>query len=164
MSDLLAAIVSAAVGAIVGSAATVWLASIRWRRVQVRAHRARWDDPWETFANPPASAFACADELANETAGESLYVKIVNRSNRDVEVTHIWLATDPVAYPVPRGSELPVRIRPDETDEVWFNIDALPPGGKLERLARVRLSSGKTIRSRLNKTVPPFGAVARAQG
>lgn len=165
MSDLLVDIVSDTAIAIVSSAVTLWLASIRWRRVQVRAHRAQWDQQWETLASPPASALASAEQLEqNQSVAENLHVKIVNRSNHDVEVTHIWLATDPVMDLVSLDSALPVRIRPDETHEVWFNIDTLPPGGKLERLARVRLSSGKTISSRLNKTVPPFGAVARARG
>jgi hypothetical protein len=93
-----------------------------------------------------------------------LHVKIVNRSNHDVEVTHVWLATEPVVDLVSLDSALPVRIRPDETHEVWYPIDDLPQSSRLERLARVRLSSGKTIKSRPNNTVPPLGTVARAQG
>jgi hypothetical protein len=146
VSELLVAIVSAVVGAVVGSGVTTLAATVRWRRVQVRAHRARWIEPTES------------------TPGANLHVKIVNRSGRDVEVTHVWLATDPVRELDLSRFALPARIRPDETHEVWFPIDDVPGDSVLERLAMVRLSTGKTIKSRPNDKVPPFGSVARAQG
>ncbi|MFJ2754681.1 hypothetical protein ACIO3S_03740 [Nocardioides sp. NPDC087217] len=165
MSDLFVAIVSAVVGAAVGSGLTTLAATIRWRRVQVRAHRARWLEPEESLVDPPASGFLPVDfPVDGATAGANLHVKIVNRSTRDVEVTHVWLATDPVRELDLSRFALPVRIRPDETHEVWFPIGKLPADAPLERLATVRLSTGKTIRSRPNDTVPPFGSVARAQG
>ncbi|MER6940895.1 hypothetical protein ABTX24_00785 [Nocardioides sp. NPDC127514] len=165
MSELFVAIVSAVVGAAVGSGLTTLAATIRWRRVQVRAHRARWLEPEESLVSPPASGLVPVDfPVDGATAGANLHVKIVNRSTRDVEVTHVWLATDPVRELDLSRFALPVRIRPDETHEVWFPVGNLPADAPLERLATVRLSTGKTIRSRPNDTVPPFGSVARAQG
>ena len=111
------------------------------RKVQVLAHRAFF-----IAAGPP---------------GEHLFVKITNLSrDRPVEVTHVWVATDPERDLLNPHRRLPVRLAPDETDETWVAIHELPATADLERLVRVRLSNGKTVKSRPNKDVRPQGYVA----
>src|SRR5262249_15352682 len=89
---------------------------------------------------------------------QQIFVKVVNRSRGDVEITHIWFATTPEVHLL--NKPLPARLRPDETYETWIPADELPQGTDLERLARVRLSTGRTIKSVHHKDVPPYGFVA----
>jgi hypothetical protein len=55
---------------------------------------------------------------------------------------------------------LPARLRIDEMFETWIPAANLPDQPGVERLGRVQLSTGKVIKSRLNKNVPPVGNVA----
>jgi hypothetical protein len=55
---------------------------------------------------------------------------------------------------------LPARLRLDEEYETWVPVAAVPEVPNVERLGRVRLSNGKVVKSRRNKTVPSVGAVA----
>ena len=132
----------------VSSASLLWLADrvLSWRqtrrKLRVLAHRA-------VFL--PASA-------------EQLFVKVTNLStSREVEVTHIWFDTDPTIDLVNSARPLPARLRLDETFETWAPIAALPGGIDLERLVRVRLSNGTTVKSRPNRDVRPVGHVAGTQ-
>ena len=93
------------------------------------------------------------------------FVKVTNLSHdREVVIEHAWFDTNPRfdiitdAY----GKPLPARLRLDETWEAAVPVSALPSTPNVERLARVRLSNGKIVKSRLNRHVPPTGTVARA--
>jgi hypothetical protein len=109
------------------------------RKLRVLAHRA---------------VFAQADE-------EQLFVKVTNLSTaREVEVTNIWFDTTPQIDLLNPDCPLPARLRLDETFETWKPLAELPDRPDLERLVRVRLSNGKTVRSRLNRDVRPIGHVA----
>lgn len=125
-------------------ALVVWLVDLnrgwqqRTRRVRVLVHCA-------VFLDDPRSYF---------------FVKATNLSrSREVEITHIWFDTEPPAHVLNRDRPLPVRLRLDETFETWIPVAAVPHVKNIERLGRVRLSSGKTVKSRLNKSVPPIGNV-----
>jgi hypothetical protein len=167
MELFLTEIASAVVGAIVGMLAS----HVRFRRVMVRTHRA-WELPPDTTSLSRISSHSTSvsathsPEQSTETglSGQRLYVKIINMSRHDVEVTHVWLATKPEVDLIALDPPLPIRLRAEETHEVWFPLDDLPVDVELERLVRVRLSSGKTVRSRWNRNVPPVGGVARARG
>lgn len=160
-------IASAVVGAIVG----VLASHARFRRIRVRAHRA-WELPPDTTSLSHISSHSTAvsatySPMQSTETGPSdqrLYVKIINMSRHDVEVTHVWLATKPEVDLIALDPPLPIRLRAEETHEVWFPLNDLPVDVELERLVRVRLSSGKTVRSRRNNAVPPTGGVARAKG
>jgi hypothetical protein len=52
------------------------------------------------------------------------------------------------------------RLRPDETYETWVPVADLPDEPEVEWLGRVRLSSGKIVKSILHYDVPPFGLTA----
>ena len=167
MEALLVGIASALISAVAG----VLASNIWFRRVKVRAHRA-WELSSDTTSassisslSTPVSGISSPDQLTETGASsQRLYVKIVNMSRHDIEVTHVWLATEPEVDLVALDPPLPVRLRAEETHEVWFLLDGLPSDVELERLVRVQLSSGKTVRSRRNRTVPPVGGVARAKG
>ncbi len=91
-----------------------------------------------------------------------LFINVVNLSlQRDVEITHVWiehLAQLPVLNP---KRKLPYRLKPEESWETWINLSELPPSilEKVCDLARVRLSNGKIIKSKLNENVPSEGYV-----
>ncbi|MEV4601899.1 hypothetical protein AB0K15_31420 [Amycolatopsis sp. NPDC049253] len=139
-------------------AATVDL-FLRRRRAEVLVHRGHFLDnsspPVTGAPSPAGDGYPAADPVA-----EQLFVKIVNRSRVDLEVTHVWFATKPPVQLLNDGRRLPARLRPDETYETWVPAAALPPQPNLEKLARVRLSVGRTVKSRANKNVPPFGYAA----
>jgi len=93
-------------------------------------------------------------------SADQLFMKVVNGPSVDVEITHIWFATQPPVHLLNPHRPLPTRLRPSETFETWVALaDVLNVEG-VERLGRVLLSDGKMIYSRLNKTVPPVGFVA----
>lgn len=92
---------------------------------------------------------------------EHYFMKVVDlSSSREIEITHIWFDTNPQVPIVNRARPLPARLRPDETFETWVPMAEVPDVPNVERLGRVQLSSGKIVKSRRNKTVPPVGYVA----
>jgi len=89
------------------------------------------------------------------------FVKVTNLSrDRAIEMTHLWFETEPQIHVLNPARPLPAQLRPDETFEPWNPVSAVPDVPDTERLVRVRLSNGKTVKSRLNKDVAPFGGVA----
>lgn len=90
-----------------------------------------------------------------------LFVKVTNLSrSREVEITHLWFDTEPPVHVLNQNRPLPARLRLDETFETWIPVGAVPDVENVERLGRVRLSNGKTVKSRPNKAIPPLGYVA----
>jgi hypothetical protein len=88
-------------------------------------------------------------------------VKVTNLSpRREIEITHIWFDTNPRVDILNLVRPLPARLGLDETFETWVPVQAVPDVAHVARLARVRLSTGKVVKSRLNKDVPPVGFVA----
>jgi hypothetical protein len=89
------------------------------------------------------------------------FVKVTNLSpRREIEITHIWFDTNPRVDILNPVRPLSARLRLDETFETWVPVTEVPDVAHVERLVRVRLSSGKIVKSRLNKDVPPVGYVA----
>jgi hypothetical protein len=118
----------------------------RRRRVRVLVHRACF-----TSGSPP-----------QPVPPEHYFMKVTNHSeNRDVGVTHAWFETNPPVHILGSTRPLPVRLRPDQTFEMWVPVDMLGRTAHAERLGRVRLSNGNVVKSRLNRAVPPVGMVAR---
>jgi hypothetical protein len=110
-------------------------------RVRVLMHQAYWDRSTVPY----------------------LFIKVTNFSrSRDVEVTHVWLATEPKTHVVRNERPLPTRLRPLETWETWVERHSVPAEDRERpyKLGRVRLSGGETFRSRENESVPEFGHVA----
>lgn len=90
------------------------------------------------------------------------FITVTNKSPiRDVELTHVWFASTPQVPIINPERPLPKRLRPDESWTTWKEVETLPNGlrDKAFTLARVRLSTGRTVRSRLNKRVPPVGEI-----
>jgi hypothetical protein len=84
---------------------------------------------------------------------ECYFMKVVNLSNdRDIEIADIWYETNPRTYNLNFDRPLTARLRPDETFETWVPVADLPEpdAPNVEQLGRVRLSSGKIIKSRRN--------------
>jgi hypothetical protein len=89
------------------------------------------------------------------------FVKVTNLSqSRDIEITHVWFATEPPVHLLLPERPLPARLRPDATWEGWVDAAAVAHASEIERAGRVRLASGKTVKSRPNKDVPPIGYIA----
>ena len=88
------------------------------------------------------------------------FVNVTNLSrDREVEVTHVWFDVDSPVHVLRPERPLPVRLRGDESWETWIEFAKLVHASNPETLARVRLSSGKIIKSRLNPDVPTEGFV-----
>jgi hypothetical protein len=96
------------------------------------------------------------------TGPECFFINVTNISkSRDIEVTHIWLDTEPQVHVLRPERPLPKRLRPDETWETWVQVSEIP-NAYIENtyyMVRVRLSNGKIIRSRMNKRVPSVGYI-----
>jgi hypothetical protein len=89
------------------------------------------------------------------------FVNVTNLSaKREVEVTNVWFEANPRVPVVRPERPTPKRLKPDETWETWIAATALDSLPDVERSARVRLSTGKVVKSRANKNVGPAGYVA----
>jgi hypothetical protein len=88
------------------------------------------------------------------------FVKVINRSHRDIVITHVWFDADPAVPITLPDRPLPTRLRPHETWEGWVEAAALVHVSDVERSGRVRLISGKLVKSRSNENLPPKGYVA----
>lgn len=94
---------------------------------------------------------------------EAYFINVTNLSKtREVEITHVWFSCVPRVYALPRDRPLPKRLKVDETWSTWIELDELPEWVHLEPwgYGRVRLSTGKVMRSVENKHVPSLGSVA----
>jgi hypothetical protein len=119
-----------------------WLADavVRRRRVRFTAHRA-------AFVGSQRPAY---------------FLNVVNLSeSREIEITHVWFASEPPISALNQERPLPKRLKPDEAWETWVYADALPSSAHAAalRLARLRLSTGRVIKSSPNASVPPEGYV-----
>lgn len=95
------------------------------RKVNVLVHRAFWTH----------NGVAC------------YFVKVVNLSKRDVEITHVWFQ-GPRPIPInPPQRPLPYRLKQDEPWETFIQEESLPEEVRLNAftLARVGLSTGKNV-------------------
>ena len=117
--------------------AVAWVVQL-WRRVRVTVHRGY-------FAGNPDQQF---------------FVTVTNLSSkREVEVVRVWFDSVPsieaLANPLPR------RLKTDESWATWAPVSSFAPLELpyAEVRGRVRLSSGKVIRSRANRDVAPMGYV-----
>ena len=93
---------------------------------------------------------------------ECYFINATNLSkDKDIEITHLWIDSEPQVHINRPERRLPRRLRPDETWETWIEVKNLPPSLRkdLYKLARARLSTGKIVKSKKNKNVPPVGTV-----
>lgn len=93
-----------------------------------------------------------------------LMINVVNLGPRPIFVTHVWLALAPDRHVGNRERPLPKMLNPDEPWETWVVLATLDSEvtirpAELLRSARVRLSTGRTVKARPNRNVPGFGAV-----
>ena len=89
------------------------------------------------------------------------FVNVTNNSStRDVEVTHVWFATKPPVHILNIHRPLPVRLQYAERWETCIKVARLPDVPGVERLGRVRLSSGDTVHSSTDRNLPSQGFVA----
>lgn len=88
------------------------------------------------------------------------FINATNLSDRDVEITHVWLECDPKLYVMQPDRPLPKRLKPDETWETWIEASRLPGScSDPYSLARARLSTGLVIESIKAEGVPDMGYV-----
>jgi len=93
---------------------------------------------------------------------EAFFMNATNLSkDRDIELTHVWLASSPPIAAIQPERPLPKRLKPDETWETWIYADQIPPHlhESIVTLARARLSTGKQMKASANVDVPPIGTV-----
>jgi hypothetical protein len=96
------------------------------------------------------------------TGRQAFFLNATNLSkDREIELTHVWLASSPPISALQPERPLPKRLKPDETWETWIYADAVPIRlhEAVVNLARARLSTGKQVRAKPNVDVPPVGVV-----
>lgn len=93
---------------------------------------------------------------------ECFFLNVTNLSkDRKIVITHIWFGSDPQIPVIQKSRLLPKTLEPDEPWETWIETKNLPkyirnsPYDK----AKLRLSNGKTIKSKENIGVPEQGTV-----
>lgn len=120
------------------------LSRIVTRRVRVRVHRAMFIEP-------------------SGIGEECYFVNVTNVSlNRAVEITHVWFEVPGMVSVLRKERPLPKRLKADETWETWIEAVKLPVEHTdidVFRMGRVRLSTGKVVKSKRNKQVPSLGFV-----
>ena len=82
--------------------------------------------------------------------------------NIDLEITHVWIESQPKVYALNKSRPLPKRLKPHETWETWIPFQGIPYEfirDGLYQLARVRLSTGEIVSSFKNEGVPEMGSV-----
>jgi hypothetical protein len=100
--------------------------------------------------------------FVEEPERPAYFINVTNLfTDRDCEVTHVWIETSPRTYAMPPTRPLPVRLRPFASWETWVYIDALPSieANTIYGMARVRLSTGEEVPSTQNADVPELGFV-----
>ena len=101
-------------------------------------------------------------------AGEvALFINVTNVSlSQEAELTHVWVE-GPSAQVPPDHLErpLPVRLRPKQSWETWVTLDSLLAAGIADagNSARARLSDGRVIKGKPDKSVPHFDHVPGSQ-
>ncbi len=113
-----------------------------------------------TYAAPPVLLLVHRAVFVS-TGQECYFVNATNTTDREVELTHIWFATEPATHVVQPDRPLPKRLRPQESWETWISVHDLPveKQDSVYLLGRVRLSTGAIAESRPNNTVPSAGFV-----
>lgn len=92
-------------------------------------------------------------------AGPQVFLNVANRSPADVEITRVWFEDGSADVEVSNPERpLPRRLRPEESWETWCPL-SLFKATQVERLGRVRLSSGKVFRSKPRRDVAPYGRI-----
>jgi hypothetical protein len=102
---------------------------------------------------------ACFD---NDPDRPALFINVTNLSlEHDVEITHVWVESDPRNYALPQGRPLPTRLRPSESWETWVYLGELTMASAHDpyRMARIQLSTGEVLSSTENVDVPEVGYV-----
>jgi hypothetical protein len=115
----------------------------RRRRVNVLVHQGVFLTAEPGLAGPP-----------------HYFVKVTNLGMREVVITHVWVDGDPQVPLLQPQRPLPARLRPDEQWEAAIRADEVKHIPDPEWKVRVRLSSGRTVKSRRNRDVPPVGFMA----
>ena len=80
----------------------------------------------------------------------------------DIEITHVWLDSDPQVFAENADRPLPKRLKPHETWETWIAVQSVPGElflDQLYNLARARMSTGEVVSSTRNDSVPASGAI-----
>jgi hypothetical protein len=96
------------------------------------------------------------------TGRQAFFLNATNLSkDREIELTHVWLASSPPIAALRPERPLPKRLKPDETWETWIYVDDVPTDlhKSIVSLARARLSTGKQVRAKLNVDAPPIGTI-----
>ncbi len=118
---------------------------------------------WKYIENRRKIRFTVHSGFFSGIKDKYLFLNVTNLSNeREIEVTHVYFRKHTGQIGVIHNDRpLPRRLKADETWEIWYKFEDLPVSIKRNpyNKGRVRLSSGRIIKSRHNKNVPSTGTV-----
>ena len=122
------------------------------------------DNYWKLIEHSRKIRFTVHRAYFLEVGVECYFLNVTNLSSKkEVEITHVYFQeTNGNQVPVIQPDRpLPKRLQPDETWETWIRVELTPSSLRPDpfKKARLRLSTGKIIKSRFNKNVPQTGEV-----
>jgi len=123
-----------------------------------------FDNYWKFIDHRRKVRFTVHRALFLAVEVECYFLNVTNLSStKEIEITHLYFQdTNNNQIPViQKDRPLPKRLKPDETWETWIRVEMIPEDLRIDpyRKARLRLSTGKLIKSRYNKNVPQTGEV-----
>ena len=124
--------------------------------------RVVFEKGWGAFGDRRRLALMVHRAYFPELGQECFFVNATNLSHdREIEITHIWFDCTPQVPALHPDRLLPKRLKPDEAWETWVDVNKIPPDyhENAFTLARARLSTGKIIKSTMNKNVPNIGTI-----
>ena len=104
----------------------------------------------------------CHRALLLPNGPECYFINVRNASpQREVEITHVWVANDNEIHILNPARPLPRLLKPEESWETWIPVTHLPEKIRENAysLARVRLSDDKVFHSVRNRNIPAAGFV-----
>jgi hypothetical protein len=122
------------------------------------------DNYWKVIDHSRKVRFTVHHAFFVAIGVECYFLNVTNvSSTKELEITHVYFQyIDNKQIPVIQiDRPLPKRLKPDETWETWLRVELIPPSLRTNPFskARLRLSTGKIIKSRFNKNVPHTGEI-----
>lgn len=117
---------------------------------------------WQAVSGRRRIQFLVHEAAFLGTGKRCYFLNVTNLSHdRELEITHVWFAANGEIHALPPDRPLLKRLKLDEPWETWVEADRLPPdlGESVFKMARLRLSNGRVIKSRKKVGVPAMGAV-----
>ncbi len=118
---------------------------------------------WKGFDLQRKVRFTVHRAVFFKNGNECFFLNVTNLSpSKEIEITHLWFEGERQFAVTQKDRPLPKRLKPDETWETWIKTSEIPleiRNAPFEK-ARLRISTGKVLKSKENISVPSSGSVS----